>query len=65
MAPRDIVVIGASLGGVEALPQLAAGLPADLNAAVLVVQHVAPDAPNYLAERLDRAGPLRAKLRSQ
>ncbi len=61
MAHRDIVVIGASLGGVEALPQLAAALPQDLPAAVLVVLHMAPDARNYLAERLDAAGPLSAK----
>jgi two-component system, chemotaxis family, protein-glutamate methylesterase/glutaminase len=61
MAYRDIVVIGASLGGVEALPKLVAGLPADLPAAVLIVQHIAPDTPNFLAERLNSAGPLPAR----
>lgn len=30
MAHRDIVVIGASLGGVETLPRLVAGFPPDL-----------------------------------
>jgi two-component system chemotaxis response regulator CheB len=60
MAHRDIVVIGTSLGGVEALPRLVAGFPSDLPAAVLVVQHVGPDSPNYLADRLNAAGPLPA-----
>lgn len=35
-----VIAIGASLGGVSALRKLAAGLPADLPAAVLVVLHV-------------------------
>lgn len=61
MAHRDIVVIGASLGGVEALPRLVAGLQADLPAAVLVVQHISADAPSFMAERLAAAGPLRAQ----
>jgi two-component system chemotaxis response regulator CheB len=60
MTHRDIIVVGASKGGVEALPQLVAGLPGDLDAAVLVVLHMAPNAPSYLAPRLDAAGPLPA-----
>ena len=60
MAHRDIIVIGTSLGGFEALPRLVAGLPEELAAAVLIVQHIAPTSPSYLAERLSRAGPLRA-----
>jgi two-component system chemotaxis response regulator CheB len=38
-AGRDILVIGASAGGVRALEALIAGLPADLGAAVFVVLH--------------------------
>src|SRR5262249_42670923 len=60
MAHRDLIVIGASLGGFDALPRLVEGLPEDLPAAVLVVQHISPNAPSYLAERLNRAGPLQA-----
>jgi two-component system chemotaxis response regulator CheB len=60
MAHRNIIVVGASLGGVEALPRLAAQLPRDLEAAVLVVMHMSPNAPSYLAPRLDAEGPLRA-----
>ena len=37
---RDIVVIGASAGGISALKRLAAALPADFQAAVIIVLHV-------------------------
>jgi two-component system chemotaxis response regulator CheB len=57
-ANRDIVVIGASAGGVEALTRLAAQLPADFPAAVFVVLHLSPDSPSRLPELLARAGPL-------
>jgi two-component system, chemotaxis family, protein-glutamate methylesterase/glutaminase len=39
MANRDVVVIGTSAGGIEALQQLLGGLPADFGASVLVVLH--------------------------
>lgn len=57
---HDIVVVGASAGGVEALTRLVGGLPADFSATVFVVWHVPPDAPSALATILDRAGPLPA-----
>jgi two-component system chemotaxis response regulator CheB len=56
---RRVVVVGASTGGVEALGQLVAGLPADLAAAVFVVLHVQPGYASRLAESLSRRGPLR------
>lgn len=40
MNTHDIVVIGASAGGVEAITTVLAGLPRDLRAAVLVVLHI-------------------------
>lgn len=58
---RDIVVIGASAGGVEAVRRVVAGLPADLPAAVFVVVHVMAGATSYLPSILERAGPLRAR----
>lgn len=55
---RDIVAIGASAGGVDALQRLVADLPGDLPAAILIVVHTSPDGPNYLPEILRRAGSL-------
>lgn len=58
MANHDIVVIGASMGGVRALSTLVAQLPANLPAAIFVVQHLSPDVPSRLPDILSRAGPL-------
>jgi two-component system chemotaxis response regulator CheB len=55
---REIVVVGASAGGVEAIREVVAGLPLDLPAAVLVVLHVSPDARSALPGILGRATPM-------
>jgi len=57
---RDLVVAGASAGGVEALRSLAASLPADFPAAILVTMHLSPGVHSALPQILDRAGPLPA-----
>lgn len=60
MARRDIVVIGASIGGVEAVSALVGRLPPGLDAAVLVSVSLGADPMRYLPDILGRAGPLRA-----
>ena len=57
---RDLVVLGASAGGIEALRALMGGLPRDFPASLAVVVHSAPDSPGVLAGILERAGSLRA-----
>lgn len=59
---RDVIVVGASAGGVEALVRLVRQLPKDLPAAVLIVLHVSPNSPGALPRILQRHSPLPAAL---
>src|SRR5215208_5131414 len=54
MATRDIIVIGASAGGVSALTTVVASFPADLPAAVFIVLHIPADARSFLPTILGR-----------
>jgi two-component system, chemotaxis family, protein-glutamate methylesterase/glutaminase len=60
MTGHDIIVIGASAGGVEALSKLAATLPGDLPAALFVTVHFPAQSTSVLPAILSRAGPLPA-----
>lgn len=57
----DVVAIGASAGGVAALPAVLSVLPADFPAAIIVVQHLAPQHRSFLAAILARACRLPAR----
>ena len=57
---RDIIVIGASAGGVNALCGVIEYLPPDLPAAVFVVLHLAPHGRSALPSILGRSGCLPA-----
>ena len=57
---KQIVVVGTSAGGIEALRTLAAALPADFQAPICVVMHTAPQSPGVLGQILSHAGPLKA-----
>src|SRR5690242_1057836 len=58
-APFDVVVIGASWGGVHALCQLLPSLPPHFSTPIVIVQHRADRPPFLLADILSRQTPLR------
>ncbi len=60
MGTRNIIVIGASAGGFEALKKLVAGLPKDLQASLFIVWHMSPDIRGVLPQVLNRANTLHA-----
>ncbi|HLW68563.1 MAG TPA: chemotaxis protein CheB, partial [Gemmataceae bacterium] len=60
MPNHDIVTIGASAGGVQALRNFVNRLPKDLPVAIFVVLHVPPQWPSQLAQILTKSGPLPA-----
>lgn len=53
-APVDVVTIGCSTGGPEALGSVLAALPADLGVPIIATQHMPPVFTALFAERLDR-----------
>lgn len=50
----QLVVVGSSAGGIEALSTLVATLPADFSAPVVIAQHLDPARPSHLAQILAR-----------
>src|SRR2546421_11683861 len=53
---RDVVVIGASAGGVEALKELVGGFSSDIRASFFVVLHFPPFQKSHLPEILSNSG---------
>jgi two-component system chemotaxis response regulator CheB len=54
----EIVAIGSSTGGPDALAKIFAALPGDLGVPIVVTQHMPPVFTRMFAERLDRSVPL-------
>ena len=61
MAGRDIVVIGASAGGIEGVVEVVRQLPEDFSGSVFVVVHFPGSVTSTLPNILSRAGPLPAR----
>jgi two-component system chemotaxis response regulator CheB len=58
MSRHDIIAVGASAGGLDALAHLVRGLSPDLRATLLVVLHISEK--SFLPDILSREGPLAA-----
>src|SRR5947207_277094 len=60
---RNIIVIGTSAGGLDALDEIVRQLPADIPASIFIVQHLAPqNSGEALLERLGKYRSFRCKL---
>jgi len=46
----NIIVIGASAGGIEPLRLIVRALPADLQAALFIVMHLSPSSPSVMSK---------------
>ncbi len=57
-APPDIIVVGASAGGVDALKTLVSKLPVGLDASIFIVLHLWAETESLLPQILSRAGRL-------
>jgi two-component system, chemotaxis family, CheB/CheR fusion protein len=57
-SPADLVVVGSSAGGIEALSVLVNTLPADFPAPLVLAQHLDPNRPSHLGPILERRSSL-------
>src|SRR5664280_3294807 len=58
----QLVVIGSSAGGIEALSRVVASLPADCPAQIVIAQHLDPRRPSHLHEILARRATLPVRV---
>ena len=54
----NLVVVGSSAGGIDALTTLLGGLPKDFSAPIVIAQHLDPNRPSHLGGILARRSPL-------
>src|SRR5262249_26977307 len=59
--PIEVLAIGASTGGPNALADLVSAFPADLPVPVLIAQHMPPLFTRIFADRLNAQSPLRVR----
>ncbi|MCD1294168.1 chemotaxis response regulator protein-glutamate methylesterase [Methanocella sp. CWC-04] len=57
----NVVVIGTSTGGPPALEKVLSSIPGNINAGILIVQHMPPGFTRSFAERLDRISDIDVK----
>jgi two-component system chemotaxis response regulator CheB len=57
----DVVALGASAGGLNALSQVLSGLPSNFPSSIVVVQHLAPGHKSWMAPLLGRSSRLKVK----
>lgn len=62
MARVEVVVLAASLGGIEALSTILSELPQDFPVPIVIVQHRSARQPNLLTNVLQRRTPLKVCL---
>ena len=58
----QLVVVGSSAGGIEALSRVVAGLPPEFPAPIVIAQHLDPRRPSHLGEILARHATLPIKV---
>jgi two-component system chemotaxis response regulator CheB len=59
---KKLVIIGASTGGPKAMAQILSGLPRDIPAAIIAVQHMSPEFIPPFVDRLSFECPLRISI---
>lgn len=57
----EVILMGASAGGLDALSKVLPVLPAGFPLPILIVQHISPHSDNYLAAHLNRMAQIEVK----
>lgn len=60
MTKSDIIVIGASAGGFDAIKEIIRNLPTDLPVSIFIVWHMGPDVKGILPDVLNKLGTIKA-----